>query len=297
MPDFFNLFTFPVIEGNKQPLAGLNDVVITKSTATAIFGNEDPIGKSVSLKYEDQSKGFIVSGLINDPPANSSISANMIVRFEQASSFADNMKHWDNLNHMVFLQLSGNTTPQSFERSLTPFVKKHFADRLSDLKRDGARILPDGERQSLILTPFANSHFNTEITGMPGGQPISEMYVIGLLIIAIFILVIACINFINLSVARGFTRAREVGVRKTLGAGVTQLLMQFWLEAILVCLIAFVAGIAIAALGIPSFNATFREPYSASDAVTTVKNIGIARLVLNHYGCSRVLPCLAGNKV
>ena len=276
--DFFNMFTFPVVKGNSKPLTGLDDIALTETSAKEIFNNTNPIGKSILLKYNDTPKSFIVSSVIADPPRNSSIQAGMIVRFENNSQYKDLMKAWDSRNHIVFLQLQKNANAAHFETTLNPFIRNHFKQGLDDLKRDGAKILPNGERESLNLIPFLATHFDAEING--AGGSISKTYVMALLVIAIFILVIACINFINLSVARSFTRAREVGVRKTLGAGKWQLLSQFWTETLMICLIAFIAGIALAAIILPGFNAAFRSHISLAMLVQPIQLLGIVTLFL-----------------
>lgn len=257
-PDYFNIFSFPVIKGNKTALSGLNDVVLTKASAKAIFGNADPIGKTIVVKYDDQPRSFIVSGITEDYPANSSLESDLTVRFENSQSFKELQKVWDSRTHIVYVQLNTNANPAKFEQGLKPFVKKYLKQDLDDLKRDGAKPLADGERESLGIYPFKNNHYNTDM-GAVYGSPISKTYVVGLLVIAIFILIIACINFVNLSVARSFTRAREIGVRKTLGAGKWQLLTQFWTETVMICLFALVAGIALAALVMPGFKAAFQS--------------------------------------
>lgn len=256
--DYFKMFSFPVIEGSKNALSGLNDVVLTRSSARAIFGKVDPIGKTIAVKYDEQLRNFIVSSIIDDYPVNSSLTADMMVRFENAGGYKDLSKRWDARNHTVYVQLNDNADATKFEAGLKPFINKYLKSDLDDLKRDGAKPLANGERESLNIYPFSKNHFNTEINSVEG-SPISQTYVGALMAIAGFILIIACINFVNLSVARSFTRAREIGVRKTLGAGKWQLLFQFWTETVLVCLIALLAGVGIFSLILPGFKATFRS--------------------------------------
>ncbi|OKS85961.1 ABC transporter permease [Mucilaginibacter polytrichastri] len=262
-PDYFNMFSFPIIKGNKKALSGINDVVLTQSSAKAIFGDADPIGKTIAVKYDDQPHNFIVSGITNDYPKNSSLGTDLTVRFENSQDYKYLSKVWDSRTHIVYVQLNKNVNPAKFEQGLKPFVKKYLKQDLDDLKRDGAKPLPGGEREALGIYPYKDNHFNTDM-GAVYGSTISKTYVGGLLVIAIFILIIACINFVNLSVARSFTRAREIGVRKTLGAGKWQLLTQFWTETVIICLIALVAGISLAALVMPGFKAAFQSSISMS---------------------------------
>lgn len=279
--DYLNIFTYPIISGNKKGLVEMNDAVITKSAAKAIFGSTNAVGKAISLKYDNAQHPFIVSAVMDDYPVNSSQNTDIIVRFENMPSYLQESKVWDNRNNMVYLQLKDNVNTAGFESKLKGFVNKYFKSDLENLKRDGAKPLPSGERESLNVSPYANNHFNTEISGIDG-PPISKTYVIALLVIAVFILIIACINFVNLSVARSFTRAREVGVRKTLGAGKWQLLTQFWVETLMVCLIAMLAGVGLAALVLSGFKATFRSNISLQmllQPVQLLSGIGIFLLI------------------
>lgn len=262
--DFLKMFTFPVVKGdNTSPLKDLNNVVISEFAATAIFGKANPIGKSIELNYSGVPRTFVVSAVVKDFPQNSSINFDLLLRFENAIDYQANMKSWDHHDHNVFVQLNDNVEPAAFETRLQSFVKKTFKTTIADMKRDGARPDAQGNVYTLNLLPFADNHFNTELVGLEGNS-VSKIYVMALLAIGIFILVIACINFVNLSVARAFTRAREVGVRKTLGAGKWQLLTQFWIETLLVCLFALVLGIIMANFALPGFKATFRSQVSMS---------------------------------
>jgi putative ABC transport system permease protein len=262
-PDYFKMFSFPIIEGNKTALSGINDVVLTQSSAKAIFGNVDPIGKTIAVKYDEQPRNFIVSGIMADPVANSSLGTDLTVRFENSSEYKDLLKVWDSRTHISYIQLNANADPAKFENGLKPFVKKYLKGDLDALKRDGAKPLANGEREMMNIYPFKDNHFNTEM-GAVYGSPVSKTYIGALLVIAIFIMIIACINFVNLSVARSFTRAREIGVRKTLGAGKWQLLTQFWTETVMVCLIALIGGLSLAALILPGFKAAFQSSIKLS---------------------------------
>ena len=260
--DFLNIFTFPIVKGNQaDALRTPNQIVISETIAKAIFDKENPIGKTLQLKYGTEQRSFVVSVVAKDAPANSSIRFDVLLRFENNINYLDNLKRWDNRSCLVFFLLNPQVTAESFNQKLISFTQKYFKEDISNIKRDGGTKDASGNYFSTNITPFSKNHFNTELTGL-AGSPISKSYVLSLLAIGIFILLIACINFINLSVARGFTRAREVGVRKTLGAGKWQLLIQFWTETVIVCLIALVAGILLAQLILPGFKATFRTRVS-----------------------------------
>ncbi|MBS7563360.1 ABC transporter permease [Mucilaginibacter sp. Bleaf8] len=257
--DFLKMFTFPLAKGNSSNvLSGLNNVVLTEEAAKSIFGNQEPIGKTILLKIEDKPASFMVTGVAKSIPSNSGILFDMLIRFENNSIYKDNINQWDNWTHLVFVQMKEDFDPSTFTRRMQPFTKKHFTRSIEALKSDGAKPDADGNVFSLHLAPFANNHFSVNMGGTEG-SPVSKIYVISLLIVGCFILIIACINFINLSIARAFTRSREVGVRKTLGAGKWQLLTQFWIETVMVCLGATMLGVLLAGLTMPTFKAIFRS--------------------------------------
>lgn len=255
---FLKMFTFPVIKGaSVSPMHQLNDVVITEYSAKAIFGKDDPIGKPISINLTGTPQSFIVRAVVKDFPENSSIKFDMLLRFENYPNYQSGLNSWDNFNHLVFVELNDQTAIASFNKRLQAFVNKHFKQDVDNIKRDGAAPDANGQVFTLKTSPFADVHFNTILNSE--GAPVSKSYVLSLLAIGIFILVIACINFINLSVARSFTRAREVGVRKTLGASKWQLLIQFWTETVLICLSSLIAGVLLAMLVLPGFKAAFRS--------------------------------------
>ncbi len=257
--DFLRIFTFPLEKGSvKTALHDLHSIVITEYVAKAIFGKENPVGKTLELNLYNQNQSFVVGGVAKDFPNNSSIGFDVLMRFENYNNYQQNLDKWDVQNHVTYIKLNAGTNLASFEKSLIPFAKNHFKEDISNIKRDGAKPDANGNVFTVNLTPFANNHFNNELSGLEGG-PISRVYVIALLAIGIFILLIACINFINLNIARAFNRAREVGVRKTLGAGKWQLLVQFWVETALVCLIAFGFGLLLSSLILPLFAQNFKS--------------------------------------
>jgi len=251
--DFLRIFTFPLEKGSvKTALHDLRSIVITEFVAKAIFGTENPVGKTVELNLYNQNQSFVVGGVAHDFPDNSSIGFGVLMRFENYNNYQQNLDKWDTGNHVTYVKLNAGTDRALFEKRLIPFAKNHFKEDISNIKRDGAAPDANGNVFTVNLTPFAGNHFNNDLSGLEG-SPISRVYVIALLAIGIFILLIACINFINLNIARAFNRAREIGVRKTLGAGKWALLVQFWVETALVCLIAFGFGLLISSLILPLF--------------------------------------------
>jgi len=263
--DFFSMFTFPVLAGNTtEPLSSTSNVVISKTTADAVFGQEDPIGKKVDIKVDGEWRAVTVSSVVADFPDNSSLRFDMLARIEINSTYAQNKNNWNAQNHTVFVQLAPNATLQQVESGLRMAVKKYrVADEVM-MKNQGYRKDANGDMFAFKLAPFKALHFNSQIGY---GFAVSKQYLYTLVLIAIIVLVIACFNFINLNVARAFTRAREVGVRKTIGAAKKQIFLQLWIESFLLCVIALVIALFASSALLRPFNAMFTEKLKLSTAM------------------------------
>ncbi|MGG7662991.1 ABC transporter permease [Dyadobacter sp. BHUBP1] len=254
-PDFFRIFSFPFKQGSAQAaLQDLSSIVITEHMAKAVFGAENPMGKRIQVGLEGGRKEYVVSGVLADFPENSSLQFDAFVRSENMSGYQQQKDQWDAFSHNIFLKLKPGVDKLAFEKKLKPFTAKYFAETITKLKKKGAKPDERGDLYALRLQKLEDVHFNREISGGKEGSLIYALMGIG-----IFILLIACINFINLNVARSFIRAREVGVRKSLGALKQQLFFQIWGEAGVVCFLGFLMGVVLAISLLPLFNATFRS--------------------------------------
>ena len=258
--DFPQIFAIKLLSGNLQTmLHDQHDVVLNEPTAKAIFGNENAVGKTIQMNFKgDGFENFTVSAVTAEMPENSSLQFDLFIRFENYRGYQENLNKWDRGNHSVFLQLVAGSNAMDFEKKLIPFTNNHFKKTIDDFRRDGAHPDANGQVFTTNLLPLKNIHFNTEIGGLDFPS-VSKSYVMILLAISLFILLIACINFINLNIARAFNRAGEIGVRKTLGAGNLQLISQFCMETALVCLIALAIGLSLSFLFLPNFKQMFRS--------------------------------------
>jgi len=259
-PDFLKMFSFPMVSGNAEiALNDLSNIVISQHMAKAIFGTEDPMNKTVQVKLNNAWTNFIVTGVISDFPDNSSIQYDGFIRIENAGDYAENKNEWNNQQHMVFIQLADNVSQAKFEKRIQSFFAKNNPLSPEDIKKLNVKPDKSGNYATLLLTPLKDVHFFDNSTGGT-----KKMYVYTLFLLAFFIMLIASINFINLSIARSFTRAKEVGVRKSIGANKRQLFLQIWGESLLICAIAFIIGLLIAYLLLPSFRSLFNTllPFS-----------------------------------
>jgi putative ABC transport system permease protein len=256
--DFLKIFSFPLVKGNREvALRDLSSIIISENMAKTVFGTEDPMGKPLQLGLAANKKQYVVTGVLADFPENSSIKFDAFIRSENYGGYQQEKDAWDSHSHPVYLKLASNANQATFEQRLKPFAQKYFEGTISTLKKKGAKPDERGDIFAVRLQKLKNVHFATDIAGGGGAAP--EALVYALMGIAFFILLIACINFINLNVARSFIRAREVGVRKSLGALKNQLFVQIWGEAAVICFVGFVAGLLLAVLLLPTFNATFKS--------------------------------------
>ena len=255
--DFFSMFSFPVVSGNSaNPLGSLNSVVLSQSAATAIFGKEDPLGKMIKGKIAGVWNDLVVSAVVQDPPNNSTIQYAVLARIELMPDYARNKNNWDSQNHEVFLELAPGVKQEVAEGGMRRRKKPVSAEDEQIMKSQGYRKDANGEFVSTRLAPLLSLHFDSALGGRNGSN---KTYLYTLLLIAVVVMVIACFNFVNLNVARSFTRAKEVGIRKTIGAGRRQIFIQLWAESFLLFALALVIALIASAFLIRPFNDLFTE--------------------------------------
>ncbi len=261
-PDMLTMFSFPMREGNaKTALNSLSSIIITEKMAKDVFGQDAPMGKTLRVNGSGGLKAYIVTGIIADAPLNSTLRFDAFVRIENQPAYQDSKDRWDNTNHTVFVKIAATGSQQTAEQRLKPFSQTYFRTAIDDLKKMGARPDERGELFSIRLQPLVDVHFDT---GAAQGAGSSRMYVYTLLLIGLFILAIAAINFVNLTLARSFTRAREVGVRKSLGAVRGQLFTQLWGETLLTCGLGLTIGLVLTAVLRGPFNVLFSTKLALS---------------------------------
>ncbi|MDR6570859.1 ABC transporter permease [Chitinophaga ginsengisegetis] len=235
-PDYFNIFTFPAISGN--PVTALQDpgaIILTESTAHRLFGDKDPIGSII--KHNNQHH-LRVAAVIRDAPENSSIQFDVVLPFRLYElENADWINRWDNYRVGNIALLQPGSSVEGFNKKLKDSRIANATDSIN----------------YLFAYPFTALHLHSGFkNGKPSGGRIEIMLLLGT--IGLFILLIACINFMNLSTARAERRAREVGVRKVLGASRITIILQFLIEALIITFGALLLGILLAKLALPGLN-------------------------------------------
>ncbi len=248
--DFFQVFNFPLIEGIPETaLEGNNNIVISQRAAIKYFGSANVVGKTLSVKTE-QSKLYTVSAVAKNFPTNSSFQFDFIMPRTSQPGYSEEMdRDWHSFSDLLVLQLRKTTNVQSFNKSLTVFCRRHF-DAFSE------SIAPPGtpaEKSNLnvILRRFADAHYNAS-DGWGHYTDLENIY--QLTTLALVILLIACLNYIFLTLTGTVSRSHEVGIRKTIGAQRKQIVAQFYIETQLLAFIAVIVGLSIAIVGLPLFN-------------------------------------------
>ena len=232
-PDIFNIMTFPAIEGNPVTALQNRSVVITQQTAKKVFGNENAIGKIISINKD----AFTVAAVVHDIPSNSSIKFDMVFPFSYYAQQNDWLNKWDDNRIQTWVQLKPKANLGSLNDRLTKLLQVRSNDKTV----------------SLFLYPLSRLRLYSRFSnGVPDGGKISMVYL--LIALGVFVILIACINFMNISTARSEHRSREVGVRKVLGASRKIIIYQFLSEALLMTFIALMLGIMLAKLVLPAFN-------------------------------------------
>jgi putative ABC transport system permease protein len=249
---FFRIFDFALIEGNREnPFPTSNSIILTENTSKKYFGKENAIGKNVEMQLANEKVMFSVSGIAKSAPEESSVKYNALIPFSNAKFLFSPraMKAWFNVNPETYVLLQKNVNAGELAKKFPSMVKQNLGE---DYKEGGYIV---------SLQPVTKIHLDTSLPA--GIEPISNpKYSYILLTIGILILLVACVNFITLSIGRSATRALEVGVRKVLGAERQQLIRQFWGEAVLLTIISVIIGIGLTELLVKPFNQVLNRQLS-----------------------------------
>ena len=256
--NFFNFFSISLTNGDPEnALSRPNSIVMTESAAKKYFGNTDPVGKILNV---DSRTSYMVTGVMKDFPTNSSFRCDMLLSM---SSYSDTKNDdWLSMSYTTYISLKKGTDPFFFQKKLKKIVYANVgpqAERVLGISF--SEFLDKGNTWNFYLQPFASIYLYSQKDY--GIDPNSEWadqstsnidYVYIFSAVAFFILLLAVINFINLTTARSDTRSKEVGIKKTLGSSRIKLVGQFLTESILVSLISVIISITIVEISLPFFN-------------------------------------------
>ena len=235
-PSFFNTFSFKLIQGDSRNLLnGPRQVVLTESTAKRYFANENPVGKI--LKVGSDTALYQVTGVMQDYPSNSQIKFDFLASWSSLNKLDEEKSYWD-ANYTTYLLLKNNQSIAPLQAKISTFMKKEMAGQ-------GATI-------NYSLEPFNEIHLHSPYPGFEPNNSIVYIYILEA--VALLILGIACFTYVNLNTARSMERAREVGVRKVIGAETKQLFWQFIGDSVFLCTISTLLSIVVAIVLLPAFN-------------------------------------------
>ncbi|UCE66420.1 MAG: ABC transporter permease [Candidatus Zixiibacteriota bacterium] len=239
----FDVFTFPLISKSEEsPLARPYTIVITENTAKRYFGDENPLGKTMRLNNE---LDYTVTGIVENPPTNSLFDFEMLCSFE--TRYAENrelLEEWINFSYFTYLLLDENADYKKLEAKFPSFIEDHMGERLAAF----------GIGLDYFLQPLTSVHLFSSLEFEESENIGNITYVYLFSGIALFVLLIACFNFINLTTARAAARAKEVGLRKTLGARKSKLISQFLVESIIYSVFSMLLALLILEIALPVLN-------------------------------------------
>lgn len=236
---FFSLFSFPLLKGDpKTALAGPDKVVITASAAKKYFGNGDPVGKTVNVGGV---KDFLVTGVAEDAPAASQIRFDFVGTFSSLGAAKE--EKWNEANYLTYLLLQDEKSFPVLQKKIDAYINKVGKEEMQ---------LKGNQFMAYHLEPLTRVHLHSELDGFEPNNNILYIYIMA--IVAVLILLIACVNYTNLSTAQSARRSAEISMRKVMGAGRGQVFRQFLIESFLLTLLAVALALLLSALLLPSFN-------------------------------------------
>jgi putative ABC transport system permease protein len=277
--EFFEMFSFSLAKGNAASvLSDYSSIVISESCAEKYFGDTDPIGKSMTLISGDYRNDFMVSGVAEDPPSNSTVTFNLLINFESIRLFgeADSLSNWQTLRMSckTYIQLFDGKPAETIEKRYPEFVKKYYAASIErERNRNFKNAAENIDPISFGLQRMRDIHFDPSASGSGSLTPV---YILGG--IAFIILFIAGINFVTLSIGNASRRFIELGIRKVIGAGRRQLIRQYWSESVVLTGLSFIIGAGLACMFLPAFNRVTMKSLHAS-AVFSPLNVGVLVLI------------------
>lgn len=243
-PAFLTMFDFKLLKGNRiSVLDNPQSVVLTTEAASFYFGNDDPINQIIDLQVGSETRQFVVAGVVENTPNNSSHDFDILISYSNAPSlFSENaQKSWFNIYGETYVMLNEGVEAEELDSKFTAMMQQVLGDRYEE------------SNYQVGLQPLTDIHLNTEFN--QGIAAVSDpVYSYILSAIAFLILAIACINFMTLSISRSTARAKEVGIRKTIGAVRQHLMYQFWGEAFLMTVLSLGLALCMAEFFLPLFN-------------------------------------------
>ncbi|HMH31675.1 MAG TPA: ABC transporter permease [Puia sp.] len=287
--NFLSEFSFPLLSGNpKTALLQPNSVVLSEDAAKKYFGSTAALGKTLLIKRGDKFENFAVTGVAKRCPQNSSLQFEILLPHKASSEMEHGPGRWNSFFLNTYVLIDPRADIKTVEAKMTKAFVDDAPDIVKQMEEASHAKLNGGYR----LQPFTEIHLNNNMdrNDIAGASNRSHSFILSG--IAFFILLIACINFVNLTIARSLKRAKEIGVRKVIGSNRKQLIIQFLGESFLLCLLAFVLAIVILQLLIPVFNQLANKSLAFSNLADAKLLAGYLVLFLATSGLSGFYPAL-----
>lgn len=284
--NFLSVFSFPLVSGsNQHALSRPNNIVISEDIAKKQFGTTDAVGKVIMVKDQaDQFSPYVVTAVTKRCPQNSSIKFDVLLPMQVSQEDMANSENWFNIFLNTFVVLS----PGADVKAVTAKMQRFYERDAADVIKMVAEKYGDRSKTLYNLQLFTDMHLSTDYSANNGlsdaSNPTFSYILTG---IAFFILLIACINFVNLTVARSIKRAKEIGIRKVVGGNRKMLITQFLGESFLLCLIAFILAVFLVQLFLPVFN-------QLSNKALALSYLFDAKLITGYISLLLITGLLAG---
>lgn len=256
-PEVFEMFSWEMIEGDPSTALTYPDgIVLTESMAQKYFGDEDPMGKTIEAEIGGTQLQFQVRGIVENIPENSHFQFDLLASMEPVVQFYGGqeafMQNYGSNNFATYLLLPEGYEYEQLQEQIPAFIDRHLSSEDHALGNDGEEVRPS-DGTMLFLQPLTDIHLHSNLDSeIEANSRIEYVYIYGA--IALFILIIACINFMNLSTARSVKRAVEVGLRKVVGANRSSLIRQFIGESVVMALLSLIFAILLVELMLPMVN-------------------------------------------
>ncbi|HTF21265.1 MAG TPA: ABC transporter permease [Chryseolinea sp.] len=251
-PNFFRVFSLHFIQGDPMiALKNPGSIVITESDAKKYFGNEDPLNKV--LDFKDAKEQYKITGVIEDVPTNSHFHFDLFASMEGMEDAKNT--NWMASNYFNYLLLRDGASYKTLESKLPAIVTKYMGPQVEQMGMTYEKFKQNGNEVGLFFQPITDIHLHSEFTSqteMEAGGNIKDVFIFAA--VAIFMLLIACVNFMNLSTAAASRRNKEIGVRKVLGSQRRQLVQQFIAESFITTAVAMIVAVLLVDLSAPVFN-------------------------------------------
>lgn len=269
--DFFEIFDFELISGNRETMfQNPSSVVLSRETAERLFGSDNPLQQTLSIRIDDDFQSFTVTGILENAPTNSSLEYSILLPNENLDKLVgeNSFNSWFNIFGPTYVLLDENADPVALDVKFQSMLQTVLGEEIQS-----------ETNFTVGLQPLTDIHLNTEFP--PNIASVSDpAYSYLLASIALLILFIACVNFMTLSISKSASRAREVGIRKTIGAIRQHLMAQFWGEALLMTILAIAVGVAFSELLLPLFNELSGTTLEFNLTLTTIGILaGLAILI------------------